>query len=96
MSEGIKTKSPYSLGPNMPAGPGYGLVAIGGGDNANELAQPVRWIFVGTGGSVAVQDMFGNDISFKNVANGQLLGPFLVKKVYGSSATTASDMVGFL
>lgn len=74
--------------------PGASSTAIVPSDAAN-LATTSRWLWVGTGGNVALLlDEDANDAGsrvLKNVASGTLL-PFAVKKVF-STGTNALDLV---
>lgn len=77
----------------QPARSGTALVK----DDSNDLAQPTRAIFVGTGGDVAVvlsDDPTASPVTFKNVANGSLL-PIAVKRLM-STGTGASNIIGLI
>ncbi len=55
------------------------------------LAIPGAVLFIGTGGDVKVTTISGDDVTFKNLANGSVLA-VQVKKVF-STGTDADDIV---
>lgn len=74
-----------------PTWPSANLVNVTKSDAT--VHQPaLRQLYVGTGGDVVIEDASGSH-TFKNVADGQVLGPFFATKVL--AATTAADIIGF-
>ena len=65
-------------------------VAVTPNDGAN-LAIPGAVLYIGTGGDVKVTTISGDDVTFKNLANGSVLA-VQVKKVF-STGTDADDIV---
>jgi hypothetical protein len=55
------------------------------------LAIPGAVLYIGTGGDVKVTTISGDDVTFKNLANGSVLA-VQVKKVF-STGTDADDIV---
>jgi hypothetical protein len=55
------------------------------------LAIPGAVLYIGTGGDVKVTTISGDDVTFKNLANGSVLA-VQVKKVF-NTGTSASDIV---
>ena len=55
------------------------------------LAIPGAVLYIGTGGDVKVTTISGDDVTFKNLANGSVLA-VQVKKVF-STGTDAADIV---
>ena len=55
------------------------------------LAIPGAVLFIGTGGDVKVTTISGDDVTFKNLANGSVLA-VQVKKVF-STGTDADDII---
>ena len=55
------------------------------------LAIPGSVLYIGTGGDVKVTTISGDDVTFKNLANGSVLA-VQVKKVF-STGTDADDIV---
>ena len=51
-------------------------------------------LFIGTGGTVVVRDLFGNVAQHENVASGTYLGPFQIDRV--TAATSATGIVGYV
>jgi hypothetical protein len=78
---------------NNPIWPALSLFAVTKSDST-VFTDVVRQLYVGTGGTVVVTDEQGNDITFKNVADGSTIGPFFIRKV--KAATTAADIVAFV
>ena len=76
-----------------PTWPGTSLFAVTKSDDT-VFNPPVRQLYVGTGGDVVVTGVDDVDVTFKNVADGQYIGPFFIKKV--KAATTAADIVAFV
>jgi len=68
-----------------------GFVAITAHDS-NNISSPVRAIYVGVGGDVAVVGLDGTAVTFKNVPTGAIL-PVQAIRV-NSTNTTATNMVG--
>ena len=60
-----------------------------------DLSHVCRMLYVGTGGDVAVRDLFGTTVIHKNVAGGTYLGPFAVDRVL-STSSTATDILGYV
>ena len=56
-----------------------------------DLAIPGAVLYIGTGGDVKVTTISGDDVTFKNLANGSVLA-VQVKKVF-STGTDADDIV---
>jgi len=75
-----------------PTWPASGLLTITPSDTT-VFTQEVRQLYVGTAGDVSVTTSNGDVAVFTNVSNGQILGPFFIRKV--NAATTASDIIGF-
>jgi len=65
-------------------------VAVTPNDGA-DLAIPGAVLYIGTGGDVKVTTISGDDVTFKNLANGSVLA-VQVKKVF-STGTDADDIV---
>lgn len=61
-------------------------------DNAEELDEVTRAIFVGTGGDIAIVLKSGVDLLFKNVGSGTML-PVRARLVK-ATGTSAGDMLG--
>jgi hypothetical protein len=80
-----------SLHPDLTT-PGMRLLAITPAD-AN-LTYVCRMLFVGTGGTVVVRDLFGTVVTHNNVASGTYIGPFQVDRV--TAATTATGIIGYV
>ena len=70
-----------------PAGGGFAVTA----SDTTAFAQATRAIYVGTGGSLSVELIWGQTIVLQNVASGTML-PLRARKVL--AATTASSIVG--
>lgn len=75
------------------ANPSFDLVAVTPNDST-DFIYFVRKLYVGTAGDVRVRTMSGTYITFKNVYDGQELGPFMIDRVT-ATGTTASNIVGF-
>ena len=58
------------------------------------LSHVCRMLFIGTGGTVVVRDLFGNVAQHENVASGTYLGPFQIDRV--TAATSATGIVGYV
>lgn len=56
------------------------------------LARPVRCIWVGTGGNLAIQTLNDEEVVYKNVPSGSYI--YAWAKAVRSPTTTASDLVG--
>jgi hypothetical protein len=72
--------------------PAIRIIAITPADA--DLSHVCRMLYVGTGGDVAVRDLFGNVATHENVASGTYLGPFQVDRV--TAATSATGIVGYV
>ena len=71
------------------AGPGGKFKAVTPDDDTDLVG--VRAVYVGTGGSLVVDDTFGNsNVTFANVPDGTLL-PICAKRI--KEASTAADLV---
>jgi hypothetical protein len=73
--------------------PAIRIIAITPADA--DLSHVCRMLYVGTGGDVAVRDLFGTTVIHKNVAGGTYLGPFAVDRVL-STGSTATDILGYV
>lgn len=81
------------------AGHGYhwenalaGIMATVTPSDSNDLPKlPTSGIYIGTGGTLTVDDMDGNSVQFKNLANGQIL-PIKVRRVR-ATGTAALDII---
>ena len=60
-----------------------------------DLSHVCRMLYVGSGGNVAVRDLFGTSITHTNVASGTYLGPFAVDQVL-ATGTTATGIIGYV
>lgn len=78
---------------DTPTWPSGSLTAITP-SNTTTYVPAIRQIYVAVTGSVAVEDVAGNQVTFVSVPAGFYLTPFFVKKVL-STGTTASGMIGF-
>jgi len=72
--------------------PAIRIIAITPADA--DLSHVCRMLFIGTGGTVVVRDLFGNVAQHENVASGTYLGPFQVDRV--TAATSATGIVGYV
>jgi hypothetical protein len=72
--------------------PAIRIIAITPADA--DLSHVCRMLYVGTGGTVVVRDLFGNVAQHENVASGTYLGPFQVDRV--TAATSATGIVGYV
>jgi len=63
--------------------------------NSTNFAQQARQLFVGTGGNVTVVTVDDQVITFKNIPNAGVIGPFYIKRVNATN-TTATDIVAFV
>lgn len=73
--------------------PAIRIIAITPADA--DLSHVCRMLYVGTGGDVAVRDLFGTTITHTNVASGTYLGPFAVDRVL-STGSTATGIIGYV
>lgn len=60
-----------------------------------DLSHVCRMLYVGSGGNVAVRDMFGTTVTHINVASGTYLGPFQIDQVL-ATGTTATGIIGYV
>ena len=72
--------------------PAIRIIAITPADA--DLSHVCRMLFIGTGGTVVVRDLFGNVATHENVASGTYLGPFQIDRV--TAATSATGIVGYV
>jgi hypothetical protein len=73
------------------SGPAQSHVAVTKSDET--VYEPMlRALYVGTAGNVAITDLYGTAVTYKNVPAGTFL-PIVAKQVL-STGTTASDLVG--
>lgn len=72
--------------------PAIRIIAITPADA--DLSHVCRMLYVGTGGTVVVRDLFGNVAQHENVASGTYLGPFQIDRV--TAATSATGIVGYV
>lgn len=72
--------------------PAIRIIAITPADA--DLSHVCRMLFIGTGGTVVVRDLFGNVAQHENVASGTYLGPFQIDRV--TAATSATGIVGYV
>ncbi len=79
---------------SQPTWPGETLFAVTPSDST-VFAEPVRQLYIGTAGNVAVQTQDGVVVTFSNVNAGSYLGPFWITKVRATN-TTASNIVAFV
>lgn len=84
MSDQFATRAASAEGP---AQAGFAIVP----DDEASLGHVTRALYVGTGGTVAVQLQRGDAVVFHNVADGTLLP---VRAVRVLAATTATQIVG--
>jgi hypothetical protein len=68
--------------------PAMGAVAISYGSGNQTLATYSRGIYIGTAGNLAVTMLDGNDVTFENLAAGQVY-PFAVKVIKQTGSTAA-------
>lgn len=80
----------YSSGLQAPATNAFAVVP----DDAVDLAETTRAVYVGVGGNVAVLMRDGNAVTFRNVYDGALL-PIRVARIL-ATGTTASDILGLV
>lgn len=73
--------------PTGPAEHGFAITP----DNANDLAEVTRAIYVGTGGTLVLRMRSGAEVTLANVPAGVVL-PVRAMRVL--AATTATDLVG--
>lgn len=76
------------------ANPAFDLVAVTPSDST-DFTYFVRKLYVGSAGDVRVRTMAGTFVTFKNVDQGQELGPFMIDRVT-ATGTTASNIVGYM
>ena len=76
-----------------PTWPSPELAAITPSDTTT-YAQPIRQLYVGTGGDVTVVDQKDNVVLFAGVPDGFYITPIYIKQVK-STGTTAQNLVGF-
>ena len=76
-----------------PTWPSPELVAITPSDTTT-YAQPIRQLYVGTGGDVTVVDQKDNVVLFTGVLDGFYITPIYIKQVK-STGTTAQNLVAF-
>ena len=69
------------------------LLAITPADS--DLTHVCRMLFVGSGGNVAVRDLFGTTVTHTNVASGTYIGPFTIDRVL-ATGTTATGIIGYV
>jgi hypothetical protein len=79
--------------PNIKSGTysASGMVEIDPSDT-EDLAHPLRGLYVGGGGDVRCVGPEGDVVTLKNLSSGQIL-PVQIVRVY-ASGTTATDLVG--
>lgn len=71
-----------------PAGHGFPIAP----NDATDLEEVTRGLFVGTAGNVAVTMRLGGSVTFKNIPAGSLL-PIRATRVL-ATGTTAGDIIG--
>lgn len=80
------------IDPRSAVSPAEQKIAITPGDAAFLIA--AKEIYVGTGGNVAVQDLTGNTVIYKNVPNGGRIPGYVARVLNAGAGTTASDLIG--
>lgn len=76
-----------------PDAPAVDAFAVTPHDSTN-FTNNAQALYVGTGGDIVLETLYGNEITFANVPSGFIL-PIACVRV-NSTSTTASDIVGLL
>lgn len=80
---------------NEPTWPGQSLFAVTPSNTVN-FTNVARQLYVGTTGDVTVVTQEDEAVvTFKNVPEGSVIGPFFIKRV-NATGTTASNIVAFV
>ena len=85
--------NPFPSNQPAPISPAIKMMAITPADA--DLSTVCRMLYVGSGGNVAVRDLFGTSVTHTNIASGTYIGPFAIDRVL-ATGTTATEIIGYV